>query len=96
LGATLASSAPIASAAGRPQAKSSSATKTTTTSGSSRDTTGLRVYVAPFGPDPIVTPRYIYIPGFTPDPNAVPAGDDCATSGSNCTPEQLCEIWGEC
>ena len=39
------------------------------------------------------TPLYIYIPG----PSVASSGtsaNDCATSGNNCTDQQLCDIWG--
>src|SRR4051812_18324074 len=46
------------------------------------------IYTAPFGPTPIVTPRYIYIPAMAPSgavPEA-PAANDCTTNGIDCTP----------
>jgi hypothetical protein len=35
----------------------------------------------------------IIVSQYTPGPQA-PFGDDCATSGNNCTVQQLCELWG--
>ena len=52
------------------------------------------VYFAPWPSSPIVTPRYIYVPGFS-GPPSIDAEPDCASSGANCTPRQLCDIWGE-
>ena len=108
LATTLAFIAPLAAAAGRstlragrsptthPAAKGLSVAKNHTASRTARPASGSGVYVAPFGPDPIITPRYIYIPGFAPDPNATISYDDCAVSGNNCTGDQLCELWGQC
>lgn len=55
-----------------------------------------KVYTAPFSSTPIVTPRYVYVPAAIPNPYALAYAEDCSVSGNNCTPEQLCEIWGEC
>jgi len=51
------------------------------------------VHRAPFPAWPVSTPRYIYIPAYsgTVDTTNEP---DCATSGDNCTPQQLCDMWG--
>jgi hypothetical protein len=35
----------------------------------------------------------IIVSQYTPGPQA-PFGDDCVTSGNNCTDQQLCELWG--
>jgi len=109
LATTLAFIAPLAAAAERstvqggrsptthPAAKGVSVAKIHTASRAARPASGGGVYVAPFGPDPIITPRYIYIPGFAPDPNATTTSyDDCAVSGNDCTGDQLCELWGQC
>jgi hypothetical protein len=45
---------------------------------------------------PIRTGNYIYLPGFAPNPNAQPATTSCTWDGNNCTPQELCELWGEC
>jgi hypothetical protein len=55
-----------------------------------------KVYTAPFGSVPIRTSNYIYRPGFAPDSNAMPAPTACLWDGNNCTPEELCLMWGEC
>jgi len=40
-------------------------------------------------------PLYIHIP-VGPAPAVAPsAADDCATTGNDCTDQQLCDIWGE-
>jgi hypothetical protein len=57
------------------------------------------IYRAPFGPNPIITPRYIYLPGGTPDPNAMPGlSSDCSADpdSDQCTPEEACEYWAQC
>ena len=55
------------------------------------------IYVAPFGPNPIITPRYIYIPAAAPDPNAAPPVPDCTTNPDYCSDAaDLCEYWGQC
>jgi hypothetical protein len=53
------------------------------------------VYVAPFGPTPIVTAYYIYVP--PPVPPAVPYVDpnQCEDNGTGCTDAQLCQYWAE-
>ncbi len=55
-----------------------------------------KVYTAPFGNVPIRVGNYIYLPGFTPDANAQPTEVGCTSDGNNCTPIELCLIWGEC
>ena len=55
-----------------------------------------KVYTAPFGSVPIRTSNYIYRPGYAPDPNAAPTVTGCTWDGNNCTPEELCLMWGEC
>ena len=55
-----------------------------------------KVYTAPFGTVPIRAGNYIYLPGFAPDPNAAQAMTGCTWDGNNCTPEELCLLWGEC
>ena len=52
------------------------------------------IFTAPFPPWPIVTPHYIYIPGFAGSASNV-SEPDCASSYSNCTAQELCDIWGE-
>ena len=52
-------------------------------------------YSAPFGSKPIVTPRYIYVPGPTTAPSAYVDPNECQDNGTNCTDFQLCEFWGE-
>jgi hypothetical protein len=75
----------------------STATLSAASTSTARKTTAPGVvYVAPFGPLPIITPRYIYFPALPADPNAAPSADECTFSGNNCTPEQLCELWGQC
>ena len=39
------------------------------------------------------TPLYIYVPGPALASSGTSA-NDCATSGNNCTDQQLCDIWG--
>ena len=53
------------------------------------------IYTAPFGPNPIITSRYVYLPGGTPDPNA-PVLQDCTMNPEFCSPPDLCNYWGEC
>jgi hypothetical protein len=52
------------------------------------------VYKAPWPAYPIVTPRYIYQPGFTGVPAPSSVTDECAEPGDKCADEQLCEYWG--
>jgi hypothetical protein len=40
-------------------------------------------------------PLYILVPGVPNQASGTPSADDCATSGNNCTDQQLCDIWGE-
>jgi hypothetical protein len=57
------------------------------------------IYRAPFGPNPIITPRYIYLPSGTPDPNATPVrSSDCSADpdSDQCTPDEACEYWAQC
>jgi hypothetical protein len=55
------------------------------------------IYRAPFGPTPIFTPRYIYIPAAAPDPNAPQPAMDCITDSVYCIDAaDLCEYWGQC
>jgi hypothetical protein len=55
-----------------------------------------KVYTAPFGSVAIRAGNYIYLPGFAANPNAMPAQTGCTWDGNNCTPEELCQLWGEC
>jgi hypothetical protein len=40
-------------------------------------------------------PLYILVPGVPNQASTALGPDDCATSGNNCTDQQLCDIWGE-
>lgn len=53
------------------------------------------LYVAPFGPTPIVTPHYVYIPAPATPPQPYVDPNECEDNGTNCTDAQLCEFWGE-
>ena len=55
-----------------------------------------KVYTAPFGNVPIRAGNYLYLPGFAPNPNVTPTVTGCTWDGNNCTPVELCELWGEC
>ena len=55
-----------------------------------------KVYTAPFGSVAIRAGNYIYLPGFAPNPNLQPSVAGCTWDGNNCTPAELCELWGEC
>jgi hypothetical protein len=39
-------------------------------------------------------PLYIYFPGTPNQPSSAPSQDDCASTGNNCSNDQLCSIWG--
>jgi hypothetical protein len=89
-GSALAVAAPLASAATVKASPHSSAV-------AHRSVTKRVIYVAPFGPNPIITARYIYIPAAVPDPNAAPPVPDCTTNPDYCTDAaDLCEYWGQC
>jgi hypothetical protein len=80
-------------------AKGGSAHQATATQAKSHQSRDV-VYTAPFPSTPVVTPDYIYVPAATPTPATAAQiaayEDDCAVTGNDCTPEQLCETWGEC
>jgi len=78
---------PGAAAAGRPQAQKA---------GAARPAYRLaRVFTAPWPAAPVIAARYRYYPGAAPGTWANPI-PDCATTGENCTTEQLCALWGKC
>lgn len=58
--------------------------------------TSAAVYRAPFPDTRIVTAHYVYWPPPQPNPSPAADPDACQDTGTNCTPEQLCELWGEC
>jgi len=52
------------------------------------------VFRAPWPAYSIVTPHYIYLPGFTGVPVPSSVAEECPDPGENCSDEQLCEYWG--
>lgn len=77
-------------ASGQVRVKSSSKSSPTTPSDSHV------VYSSPWGCQAIDTAHYIYEPlcGLAPEPMSAEAS--CATYGSNCTDQELCEYWSIC